>query len=201
MAGIAHRHPQQEAVELRLRQPIDAFLLDRVLRRQHQERLRQRQRRPLDRDLEFLHRFQQGGLRLGRGAVDLVGEQHLAEDRSLAQDELVGLAVEDVGAGDVARQQVRRELDALVLAAEDAGERLGERRLGDAGDAFDQDVPGGEQGDEQLLGDASMPTTTRPTSASDPIPQFADLDGRLADGLAVGLRGNVRRDDGRGGVR
>ena len=87
-------------------------------------------------------------LRLGRGAVDLVGEQHLREDRPLAEHEVVGLAVEDGGAGHVGRQQVRRELDALVLAAEHAGEGLRKRGLGDAGHAFEQHVAAGEQGDE-----------------------------------------------------
>ena len=97
----------------------------------------------IDRHLVLLHRFQQRRLRLGRGAVDLVGEQHLREDRPLAQDELVRVAVEDRRAGHVGRQQVGRELDALVLAAEQPGEDLRERRLGDARHAFEQDVPAG----------------------------------------------------------
>ena len=63
------------------------------------------------------------------------------------------LAVEDVGAGHVGRQQVGRELDALILHAEDAGEGLGQRGLGDAGHAFEQDVAAGQQGDEELMRD------------------------------------------------
>ena len=37
--------------------------------------------------------------------------------------------------------------------AEDAGEGLGQRRLGDAGHAFEQHVAAGEQGDEELVRD------------------------------------------------
>jgi hypothetical protein len=36
----------------------------------------------------LLHGFEQGGLGLGRGAVDLVGEQQVAEDRALDESEL-----------------------------------------------------------------------------------------------------------------
>jgi hypothetical protein len=49
---------------------------------------------------------------LGRGAVDLVAEQQLGEDRSLGQHETVGLEIEKVGPQHVARHQVGRELDA-----------------------------------------------------------------------------------------
>ena len=67
--GIAHVDLQQEAVELRLRQRIGAFLLDRVLRRQHVERPRQRMLDAADRDALLLHRLQQRrlGARAWRG--------------------------------------------------------------------------------------------------------------------------------------
>ena len=67
------------------------------------------------RHLVFLHGLQQRRLGLGRGAVDLIGQDDVGEDRALAQHEVVLLAVEDVAAGDVAGQQVGRELDALEL--------------------------------------------------------------------------------------
>ena len=49
--GVADAHPQQEAVELRLRQRIGPLELDRVLGGDDQERLLQRERLPLQRDL------------------------------------------------------------------------------------------------------------------------------------------------------
>ena len=53
----------QEAVELRFGQRIGAFLLQRVLRRQHMERRRQVVARARDRDVMLLHRLQQRRLR------------------------------------------------------------------------------------------------------------------------------------------
>ena len=99
----------------------------------------------VDRHRALLHRLEQRRLGLGRGAVDLVGEQQFAEDRPAGQREGAGLEVEQVGADDVARHQVGRELDAAELEPQRAGETVGEQGLGGARRAFEQDVAAGEQ--------------------------------------------------------
>ncbi len=53
--------------------------------------------------------------------------------------------LEDVTAGDVGRQQVRRELDAPELERQQPRERLDEIGLAEAGQAFEQDVAPREQ--------------------------------------------------------
>ena len=77
---IIDHHVEHETVELRFGQRIRAFHFDRVLRREHKERFRQRMPHAGRGDLVFLHRFEQRGLRLGRRAVDFVGENHVRED-------------------------------------------------------------------------------------------------------------------------
>ena len=99
----------------------------------------------------LLHRLQQRRLGLGRGAVDLVGEQQFGEDRPAGQGEGRGLEVEQIGADDVARHQVRGELDAAELEPDRAREAVRDQRLGRARRAFEQDVPAGEQGDEHQV--------------------------------------------------
>ena len=84
-ARIGHEHLEHEAVLLRLGQRIGAFLLDRVLRGQHEERIGQLVPHAADRDLPLLHRFQQRGLRLGRRAVDFVGQDHVARTAALRE--------------------------------------------------------------------------------------------------------------------
>ena len=79
---IADAQPHQEAVELRLRQRVGAVELLGVLRREHEERLVEHARLAVDRHAPLAHRLEQRALRLGRRAVDLVGEQHVGEDRA-----------------------------------------------------------------------------------------------------------------------
>ena len=79
---------EHEAVELGLGQRIGAFLLDRVLRGDREERLGQRIGRLADRHFALLHRLQQRGLGLGRRAVDFVGQQDVGEDRPFDEAEI-----------------------------------------------------------------------------------------------------------------
>ena len=56
-------------------------MLDGILRGEHEKRLRQRMRVIVDGDLRFVHRFEQRGLRLRRGAIDFVGQHDVGEHR------------------------------------------------------------------------------------------------------------------------
>ena len=65
----------------------------------------------------FLHRFEQRALRFRRGAVDLVGENDIRETGPLHENKgaatgLIGL-LQNIGAGDIRRHQVGRELNAV----------------------------------------------------------------------------------------
>jgi hypothetical protein len=91
-----------------------------------------------DRDLVFLHHFEQRALHLGRRAVDFVGEQQVGEHGAERRVELAGLLVVDARADEVGGHQVGRELDALEAAADRSRERLDRQRLGEAGNAFDE---------------------------------------------------------------
>ena len=78
---------EDEAVELGLRQWIGAFVLDRVLRREHEKWVGQRERLAFEGDLPLLHRLEQRALRLRGRAVDLVGEHNVREDGAGARAE------------------------------------------------------------------------------------------------------------------
>ena len=77
----------------------------------------------VDRHAILLHDLQQGGVRLGGRAVDLVGQQELREHRSRAETELLRLHVEDRGTRDVGGHQVGGELNAAEAAAQHAAQR------------------------------------------------------------------------------
>ena len=77
---IADVQFQHEAVELRFRQLIRALLLERILRRQDKERIGEGISCFANRDLPFLHRFEQRALNLGRGAIDFVRQNQVGKD-------------------------------------------------------------------------------------------------------------------------
>ena len=104
-------------------------------------------------DRTLLHRFEQRGLGLGRGAVDLVGQQHLRENRPLLEAEHAlargRVFLEDFGADDIGRHQVGRELDAAELHVGGLRQRLDQQRLAQARHALDQCMAASEQADDE----------------------------------------------------
>ncbi|MCY1366733.1 hypothetical protein D9M68_419250 [compost metagenome] len=143
--GVAQRDAHQEAVELRLGQREGAELVLRVLRGDHEEGRGQGAGLALDRDLLFFHRLEQRALGLGAGAVDLVGQQHLREDRPGVEHEGLLAPVVDRHARQVARHQVGRELHARELQAEGVRQRMGQGGLADPRHVLDQQVPARQQ--------------------------------------------------------
>ena len=101
--------------------------------------------------LALLHALQQARLRLRRGAVDLVDQDHVGEDRAGTELEARLALVVDLGADDVGGQQVGRALHARELAVDRARQRARERGLADAGVVLDEDVALGEQRDGDVL--------------------------------------------------
>ena len=146
---VRHVDAQHEAVELRLRQWIGALELARILRRQHQEILGQRVLVALGAHLPLFHGFEQRGLRLRSGAVDLVHQHHVGEQRPAPEHEFVLRRIEHVHADDVAGHEIGGALHALELAAEHARQRLRQQRLAEAGQALHQHVAARDQRDAQ----------------------------------------------------
>ena len=117
-------------------------------------------------------------------AVDLVGEQEVAEHGSLLGVERPGVGAEDARPDEVARHQVGCELDAVERAAERGGGRLDGQRLRESGHALDEEVSSREQAHEHALEHPVLPCD-----------HAADLEERPLDGLARG--GCVQRRERR----
>ncbi len=121
----------------------------RVLCREDDEPVGQRQPLALHRHLALFHRLEQRRLGLRACAVHLVHQEDVREHRPRVEHELLLARVEDVHADDVARHQVRRALDTLEAAAEAARERFRDQRLAEARSALQQDVAARETGREE----------------------------------------------------
>ena len=148
-----HRELEHETVELRLRQRIGSFELDRVLCRQDAEGLRQAMTDPGVRHLPFLHRLEQCRLRAWRRPVDLVDQHELREHGpgpELEARRAAGRGGVDLGAGDVGGHQVGRALDTRAAQAERGRECLGEVGLAQAGQSFDQHMALSEHGRDEM---------------------------------------------------
>jgi len=134
---------EEEAIELRFGQRVRALALQRVLRRQDEERLFQRVARLGDGDSMLLHRLEERALRLRRGAVHLVGEHDVRENGAFAEAELLLAAARLLDHGrpeDVGGHHVRRELDARELKLERLGHGAHEHRLTETRHAFEERV-------------------------------------------------------------
>ena len=107
--------------------------------------------RPADRHLLLLHHLEQRRLDLGGRAVDLVGEQEVAEHGAELGVEAAGVGPVDARADEVGGDEIRRELDPAVGAAEHGRQRLHGQRLRQPGHALEQHVSAGEQADQQPL--------------------------------------------------
>jgi hypothetical protein len=176
---VGHHHVEQKSIELSFGQRIGAFELDRVLGREHEERPVQRIGPPRRRDVVLLHCLEQRRLGLRRRPVDLVGEDDLREDRSVHETEgaMPTFLVEHLGAGDISRHQVGRELDPLEAEVQDLRERLDQERLRQSRHAGDEAVPAAEKRHQHFIDDLVLP--------DDDLAQLAE-DLRAASGHALG---------------
>ncbi|PSQ82930.1 MAG: hypothetical protein BRD40_02415, partial [Bacteroidetes bacterium QS_1_65_9] len=90
---VIHVDLEQKAVQLRFRQAVGAFMLQRVLRGDHQERLRHRVRLAVSADLPLLHHLEECGLRLGDAGHAF--DQHVAARQERREQQVQHLALPD----------------------------------------------------------------------------------------------------------
>ncbi len=130
----------------------------------------------VDGDLPLLHRLEQRGLRLGSRSIDLVGEQHLGEDRSPTELEGLVLRVVHAHTGHVARQEVWGELHALEAAAAAAGERFGQQRLAGARNVLDKKVAAAQEPHDAELDLCFLPNDDCPEALLQTPRHCLDID-------------------------
>lgn len=102
--GISDFQLHHETVNLRLRQRIGAFLVDRIFRCEDEDRPRQGKGGVPDGHLALLHRFEEGALHFRRSTVDFVGKHDVCEDRTRLGRELARLRIVNQRADNIRRQ-------------------------------------------------------------------------------------------------
>jgi len=102
----------------------------------------------------FLHGLKKRRLGARAGAVDFVGHQQLAEDRSLDEAEGATAAlilVHDFGAENIGGHQVGRKLNAVGIEPQHRAERGDELGLCQTRHADQQRVAAGQNGEKRVL--------------------------------------------------
>ena len=129
---VIDRNQEHKAVQLRLGQRIGALLLNRVLRSQHKERLRERAVLTTGGHAMFLHGLQQRTLRLGRRPVNFVRQNDVGKDWALYKFKLPSTSLtvlQNLRTRDVAGHQVGRKLDPVEVQVHDLRERIHHQRF------------------------------------------------------------------------
>ena len=148
-----HLDLEHEAVELGFGQRVGAFHFHGVLRGQHEKGFWHQMALAAGGHAAFLHDFEQCGLGLGRGTIDFIHQQQILEHRAffIAQSSVAFFVfTDDVRAEDVRRHQVWRTLHPARLQAHHLGKRAHEVGFAETGNAFQQHMPTGEDGDQHI---------------------------------------------------
>src|SRR5690606_19134809 len=188
--GEADEDLEEEAVELRLRKRVGAVHLEGVLGRHDEEWLLEPMHLATDGDASLLHGLEERRLRLRRRAVDLIGEDHLGEDRPTLELEGSPAAIilhDDLRADDICRHEVGGELDPPEAQVEHLAERPHEERLSESGDSLEKTVSTREESDEHLLDDLLLADDDTADLAANALEALTELVGALRDGFGVEL--------------
>ena len=103
----------------------------------------------IDADATSGHRLKQSALRARAGAIDLVGQQHLREQRSGLKTKIGFNRVEHIQAGEIRRQQITGETHPFEGKPKHPSQGFCQGRLTHARPVFDQQMATGQQTTER----------------------------------------------------
>ena len=129
---VAHADLDHEPIQLGGRQQLRSRGTHRVFGGQHHKGLGQIIGLTVHRHMQLLHGFQQRGLGLAGGTVDLVGQEQIGHHRAGLIDEAPAFLVVDRGDG------IGGELNALGVQSQHLGKGHGRGGLAHAGNVLHQ---------------------------------------------------------------
>ena len=138
------------------------MMLHRILRSDHQKRLRQFIRLRIHCNLTFIHRLEQRRLRLRSSAIDFVRQQNIGKHRTALELELLLQRRIHRNAKQVRRQHVAGELHPLKAAINGASQSLSQRSLAHARNALNQKVSTRKNADQRQPDDIVLPANHAP---------------------------------------
>ena len=140
-----------ESLQLTVRKQLGAGGTGRILGGDHDEGVHRGISDAVYGDAVFLHDLKQSCLCPAGGAVDLIGEEDVAENGAGMQLRLSAVTLQRHEADDIAGQHIDGELHALGLQRHGGREGARHRGLAYAGDVLQQDVSFGQDGRQYLF--------------------------------------------------
>ena len=95
-------------------------------------------------------------MNLGWRAIDFVGQKEISKDRAAFDGKFTGARVVNLGADHVSGKEVRGKLNAFERQMQRSGECANGKGFGESGRALQQDMPAGEQADQQAVDEISL---------------------------------------------
>ena len=141
----------QKATQLRFGERVSTFLLDRVLGCHYQKQIGQGVGLTANADLSLRHGFQQSRLHFGWCPIDLIRQNQIVENWSVLKLKRAGLWAENIGACDIARQEVGGELNTVEAAFDAFCHLFDSARLGQTRSPLDQEVAVGEECQNEFM--------------------------------------------------
>ena len=135
----------------------------------------------------FLHRLQKRRLGARAGAIDLIGQQQLAEHRPPDETERAASRfrfLQHLGAQNIGGHQIRRELHPAFIEAENLAEYFHKACFPQPGDADQQQMPTGENGNQGFLDHAGLAVD----DAADTVPGGGNVPAQLVYGVDQRIR-------------
>ena len=121
-------------------------------------------------------------MHLGRRTVDFIRQDQVGKNRTELGREFTATGIINQRADQIGGQQVGRELETLKASLNAGGHCFNGKRLGEAGNAFEEDVTVGEQAEQEpvhqiFLSDDDV--TDLLAQRRNPLSQLLDLLGNL----------------------
>jgi hypothetical protein len=154
--GVGEPVAEHESVELGFGEFERTCLLDGVLSGDDEEGCGKRVSGFSDRDLPFLHGFEEGALDFWGGAIDFVCEENVGKDGAELGGEPAGAGEKDFGTDNIRRQHVDGELNPAEAQIDGFGEGVDEEGFCQSRHAHEEDMAAGEKGDEKAFDDGVL---------------------------------------------
>lgn len=104
---------------------------------------------PVDGNLALAHGFQQCTLSPGAGAVNFVGEDELAKNRTFVKYKILSLLIIDAVSDNIGREKIGSELDSREKAIYGGGKYFAEGGFAQTGCALNQHMSIGQDSDQK----------------------------------------------------